>query len=100
MEKKEKRKTAWTFLTNHSHVLLCLARSRTMLMRDIANEVGITERAVQSIIADLRDEGFVSLRREGRRNAYEIRAQRHLKHSIEEKNTLEDVIQMVLKGEK
>ena len=91
----KKDRSTWTFLTNHSHVLLCLAKSQSMRMRDIAQEVGITERAVQHIIADLRDEGYISLHREGRCNAYEIHAEKHLKHPMEEKRTIADLIRMV-----
>jgi len=88
-------KPSWTFLTNHSHVLLCLAQDPTMLMRDIAQAVGITERAVQRIIADLRDEKFITLRRQGRRNAYRIHAARHLKHPLEARTKLADLLGMV-----
>jgi predicted transcriptional regulator len=99
MKHKEKDaehyKSTWTFLTNHSHVLLCLAKSNTMLMRDIAREVGITERAVQRIIADLRDEGFIKQHREGRCNEYKINLKKHLKHPSEKKRAIGDLIRMI-----
>lgn len=88
-------KTGWTFLTNHSHVLLCLARNPAMRMREIAREVGITERAVQRIIADLRDEHFIALRRRGRCNVYKIRSNRRLKHPVEAGRTLADLLEMI-----
>ena len=63
---------AWTFLTNHSHVLLCLAANPELRVRDVAARVGITERAVQKILAELEQAGVLSRVREGRRNRYEI----------------------------
>ena len=75
---------AWTFLTNHAHVLLCLAREPEVRMRDIANLVGITERAVQRIVADLEKAGHLDRVRQGRRNHYQIRDDLPLRHPIEE----------------
>ena len=75
---------SWTFLTNHAHVLLCLAREPEVRMRDIANLVGITERAVQRIVADLEKAGHLARVRQGRRNHYEIRDDLPLRHPIEE----------------
>jgi DNA-binding IclR family transcriptional regulator len=63
---------AWTFLTNHSHVLLCLARQPDTRLRDVAHDVGITERAVQRIVADLEAGGYLTRRKAGRRNVYAI----------------------------
>lgn len=88
----------WTFLTNHAHVLMCLVKNPSMVMRDIAVEVGITERAVQRIIADLRDEGYVVLHREGRRNSYEINTKLHLKHPIEAHRRLADLIELIFES--
>jgi DNA-binding MarR family transcriptional regulator len=73
----------WTFLTNHCHVLICIANDPTMRMRDLAAEVGITERAVQRIIADLRDAGYLSLERHGRRNHYRLRRDMPMRHPVE-----------------
>ncbi|MFO7821573.1 MAG: winged helix-turn-helix domain-containing protein [Lentisphaeria bacterium] len=87
--------SSWTFLTNHAHVLLCLVNSPSMLMRDIAVKVGITERAVQRIIADLRDENYITPHRDGRRNSYEINTGQHLKHSIEEHRRIADLIRLI-----
>ena len=87
--------STWTFLTNHAHVLLCLVTSPSMLMREVAREVGITERAVQRIIADLREEGYLKPHREGRRNTYEINTERHLKHPIEEHRRIADLIELI-----
>ena len=62
----------WTFLSNHGHVLICLAKQSDARLRDVAEAVGITERAVQSIVGDLEETGAITRIREGRRNRYEI----------------------------
>jgi hypothetical protein len=71
---------AWRFLTNHAHVLLCVARDPDARVRDIAEVVGITERAAQRILADLISEGYVSSTKTGRRNRYEVNPEGHLRH--------------------
>jgi DNA-binding Lrp family transcriptional regulator len=75
---------SWTFLTNHAHVLLCLSREPEVRMRDIAARVGITERAVQRIIAELEQAGHIERVRRGRRNHYEVRADLPLRHPLEQ----------------
>jgi DNA-binding MarR family transcriptional regulator len=64
----------WTFLTNHSHVLFCIARDPEVRMRDVAQAVGVTERAVQRIVGELTEAGYLTRERDGRRNRYEVRA--------------------------
>src|SRR5581483_6035427 len=77
-------KTArWTFLTNHAQVLLCLADTPDIRLRDVAERVGITERATQRIVADLVDEGYVSVERVGRRNRYTVDEQHAMRHSAQ-----------------
>ena len=71
---------SWTFLTNHGHVLLCIARNPQTRIREIAASVGITERAAQRIVGDLVDEGYVTRRRVGRRNEYEVNPDAPLRH--------------------
>ena len=72
----------WVFLTNHAHVLLCIARDPQARTRDIAAQVGITERAAQRIISELVDEGYVTRTKVGRRNNYKINARGHLRHPL------------------
>jgi hypothetical protein len=72
----------WTFLSNHAHVLLCIAREPEARLRDVAVRVGITERAVLRIVADLEEGGYLSRSREGRRNHYEVHAHRGLRHPV------------------
>ncbi|MFI6816086.1 helix-turn-helix transcriptional regulator [Nonomuraea sp. NPDC050328] len=75
--------TGWTFLTNHARVLLCVARDPTARLRDLAAKVGITERAVQRILADLVKAGYVSVVREGRRNCYQVHLDPPFRHPRE-----------------
>ena len=70
----------WGFLTNHAHVLLCIARDAQSRVRDIAEQVGITERAAQRILADLIVDGYVTRTKVGRRNHYEINPRGELRH--------------------
>lgn len=76
--------TGWTFLTNHAHVLLCIARDPTIKLREVATEVGITERAAQRIVADLVAAGYLSREKTGRRNQYMIHPELPLRHPIEQ----------------
>src|SRR5205823_2430337 len=75
--------SGWTFLTNHAHVILCLASEPQVMMREVADHVGITERAVQRIVADLEKGGYIRRVRQGRRNAYKVRVDKPLRHPIE-----------------
>lgn len=62
----------WQFVTNHTQVLLCIARDPDMRLRDIADSVGITIGSTQRILADLIEAGFIERKRQGRRNRYVI----------------------------
>ncbi len=93
--KRNGNESSWTFLTNHAHVLMCLVKSPSMLMRDIAAEVGITERAVQRIIADLSNEKYITKIREGRCNKYRINTKKQLKHPIESHRRIADLIKLI-----
>jgi hypothetical protein len=86
---------AWTFLSNHAHVLLCLARDPSLRLRDVSSIVGITERAVQKIVADLEAGGVLIRKREGRRNRYTIRPDVPLRHPIEAHCHVGDLLRMV-----
>jgi predicted transcriptional regulator len=86
----------WTFLTNHAHVLLCIAQNPQVRMRDVAARVGITERAVQRIVADLAAAGYLRRIRRGRRNEYEIRSGLPLRHAIERHRSVAALIELVL----
>ncbi|MCI4063934.1 MarR family winged helix-turn-helix transcriptional regulator [Micromonospora sp. R77] len=73
----------WTFLTNHGHVLLAIARNPTARLRDVADEVGVTERAAQAIVADLEADGYLHRTRVGRRNEYTVNPSGHFRHPAE-----------------
>ncbi len=74
----------WTFLTNHAHVLLCVAGEPSIKMRDVAAQVGITERAVQRIVADLVEGGYLETERVGRCNHYRVCEDMPLRHAVEQ----------------
>lgn len=80
----QKDKKDWTFFTNHGHVLVCLARDPHVRLRDVAELVGITERAVQRIVSDLHEGGYIEIEKEGRRNHYNILGDQHFRHPIED----------------
>jgi len=85
----------WTFLTNHGHVLLCLAQAPELRLRDVAERVGVTERAVQRIVADLEDGGYLRRRRTGRQNAYEINTDGLMRHPLESHHTVRMLLTLV-----
>lgn len=89
---EKKMKTNWTFLTNHAHVLVCLTEEPDIRGRDIAERVGITERAAQAIISDLVADGYVSRSREGRRNRYEVYPDEPLRHPLEDDHTVGELL--------
>lgn len=83
----------WTFLSNHAHVMLVLARDSTKRLRDIAGEVGITERAVQRIVAELVEAGALHRERIGRRNHYVLNWDLPLRHRLEQSHTVGEILQ-------
>lgn len=86
----------WTFLTNHAHVLLCLVEKPEARMREVAVRVGITERAVQRIVAELEEAGYLSRIREGRANRYIVHEDLFLRHPVESHCTIAGLIEMVI----
>ena len=88
---------AWTFLSNHAHVLICLAEDPQLPLRDVAQRVGITERSVQRIVSELEAGGYLVRSREGRCNRYTLRRTQPLRHPIEMHRRVGDLIEMVLK---
>jgi DNA-binding MarR family transcriptional regulator len=82
----------WTFLSNHSHVIICLARDPEVRMRDIAVAVGITERAVIRIVTELEEAGYVKIERVGRRNRYTIMADRNFRHPLEAHHSIRGIL--------
>lgn len=88
----------WTFLTNHSHVLILLARNPDMILRDVANQIGITERAVQRITQELEEGGFIEREKVGRKNHYRILTNVPLRHPIESHKKIGDLLDLIING--
>jgi len=82
---------AWTFLTNHAHVLICIAQNPEVRLAEIARKVGIGERAVHSIVHDIVQAGYVTVSKSGRNNVYEVRLDRPLRHPLEAGHQIIDV---------
>jgi len=89
-------KASWTFFSNHAHVLLCLHRDGDKVLRDVAVEVGITERAVQKIVSELEAGGILKRAKVGRRNRYSINKRVKLRHSIEAHRSVGDLLKFVV----
>lgn len=81
--KRSDADATWTFLSNHAHVLVLIARDPAIRLRDVAERVGITERAVQRIVADLEAGQYLERERHGRRNQYRVHRELPLRHPIE-----------------
>lgn len=90
--------SAWTFLSNHAHVLLLLARDKRIRLRDVATAVGITERAVQGIVKDLEAGRYLRRIREGRCNIYTVNRNLPLRHPIEAHRKIASLIALVVEA--
>ena len=86
----------WTFLSNHAHVLLLIAKEPEIRLRDVAHQVGITERAVQRIVADLETGNYLERERIGRRNRYKVHRELPLRHPIEAHRKISSLISLVV----
>ena len=101
MQSKSKKSVAsgpasgWTFLTNHMHVLVVLSRDPEMRIRDLADAIGITQRAVQRILSELITEGVLEATRIGRRNRYTIQTRTRLRHPLESQHTVGELIALL-----
>ncbi len=84
---------SWTFLTNHAHVLVCLRMDPTLRVRDLADRVGITERAAHRILTDLTRSGYVAKEREGRRNRYRLNLDHPMRHPLERFTPVGDLLE-------
>ncbi len=91
--RKDVKATGWTFLTNHSHVLLCLYRNPEVTLREVALLVGITERMVQKIVAELVEAAFLNVTKVGRRNTYRINVDKKLRHPLESHRSIGDILE-------
>ncbi len=96
MHPDQEKHSEWTFLSNHAHTLFVLARDPEARLRDVAELVGITERAVQRIVADLETKGYLKREKIGRRNRYRIHPQLPLRHPIEAHRSISDLLRLLL----
>jgi len=85
----------WTFLSRHAQALLCIARDPDVRLRDIAAQLGITPRAAQHLVNELRDAGAVACERRGRRNHYLIVGDHPLHHPLESNHTVEELLKIL-----
>lgn len=90
---------SWTFLTNHAHVMIRLRLDPTLRVRDLADQVGITERAAHRILADLIRAGYVAKKREGRRNRYRLNLDHPMRHPLERSKPVRDLIEALATGD-
>jgi DNA-binding IclR family transcriptional regulator len=86
----------WSFLTNHSRALLCIARDPGIRLRDIASALGITERSAYAVVTDLAGAGYVVKEKDGRRNRYQIQTHLPLGESISRERTIGDVLSLLV----
>ena len=82
-------------MTNHAHVLILLHAEPDLVLREVASRVGITERAVQRIVQELEEEGYLTRERIGRRNHYQITRGKHLRHPVESHCTIDQVLKLI-----
>jgi transposase len=87
---------AWSFLTKHGRVLVCIAHDPGMRLRDIATMVGITERTAFDVVNDLASAGYVVKNKDGRRNRYEIQAHLPLREAIGRERTIGEVLEILV----
>lgn len=85
----------WTFLSNHAHVLICIARSPAIRVRDIADLVGITERAVQRILSELAEAKVIERSRIGRNTQYSLMIDCSLRHPLESEHSVRELVELL-----
>ena len=88
---------SWTFLSNHSHVMLCIFQNDEIRIRDIAEKVGVTERAVSVIISDLVENKYISIIKKGRRNSYKVNVRGKLRHPLESNISIGQILNLFAK---
>ena len=89
----------WRFVTSHTQVLLCIARNPEIRIRDLADLIGITERAAQRIIADLVEAGYVERMRVGRRNRYVVHADHKMRHPLQQTHEIGELLDLLVPSE-
>ncbi len=92
--------STWTFITNHARVMMVISQDPTVRLRDIASTLDITERAAQRIVTELVDEGYLSRKREGRRNTYTVHPNKPLRAAQANSTNIGEFIELLLANEK
>jgi len=90
----------WTFLTNHSHVLICIAAQPDIRVSEVARLVGIGERATHRIIHELEAAGYLTVHKEGRKNVYSIDLNQPLRHPLESDHDIREIVMPLLRTPK
>lgn len=88
--------SSWGFLTNHAHVLVCVAKDPEMRLREIASCVGITERAAHRIVCELEEAGYLTKTRDGARNHYEVHSDLPLRHDLDGEAAVGNLLEVLL----
>lgn len=88
-------KGEWTLLSNHGHVLLCIARNPDARLKDIADRVGITERAAHQIVSDLEETGYITREKVGRRNHYMVHPDRPMRHPMQRMHQVGELLKVL-----
>lgn len=82
----------WTLLSNHGHVLVALSKNPTLRIRDLVELIGITERSVRSIVAELNEDGYITIAKNGRRNEYRIHEDMNFRHPAEATHQISELL--------
>lgn len=90
---------AWSVLSSHGLILVYLARNPRARIRDVALDIGLTERAVGKIIGDLETSGFLTRKKSGRRNVYQFHPRPTLPHPVEAHRQVGDLLRLFLTDE-
>lgn len=89
----------WTLLTNHGRILLLIAQTPELRIRDLADAAGVTERTAQAIITDLEHAGYIRRTREGRRNVYSVNRRQPFRHQAESGHRVGELIDLFAPAE-
>ena len=93
---RQRRETRWTFLTGHGHALIVVTRDPNVRLREIAADLGVTERTAQTIVNDLVDAGYVARTRVGNRSRYEVRMERPFRHPVERDHAVGELLSVLV----
>ena len=87
----------WTFLSNHAHVLVCVAKNPDVRLSEVAELVGVRERTAHRIVHELIDAGYISVKKVGRNNVYSVDLEKPLRHTLEAEHNIHAIVTPLLK---